>query len=780
MIKKIVLLGVLFFNSIILRANVFLVTHTADSGVESLRAAITDANNHAGSDTIRFNIPLTDANFNGFAWEIRPGTALPTFTDAGTWLDGFSQTQQHGDTNPNGPEIVLNGTDAGDVPGLSLQSSGVRISGLVIGRFKNSGINVSGRNTSGIAITGCFIGLDYTGFAAFSNGLYGIYIKDAFGNTIGGTIVSERNLISGNLQHGIYLKFSSHNAIIGNYMGTDKNGMAVIGNGYGTSGGDSFGGIFINSSKHNKIGGSVEAERNILSGNGKAGIIITNAGADSNQVLGNWIGLAADGLTILSNGEAGIQLRNYCAFNIIGGLEPGAGNVVSGNQSSGIQLRGNGVKYNIVAGNRIGTDPTGKILIGNSHNGIYLFNDTVNLSQPGPQYNQIGPGNIICGTWHPEVEEWAGVRIDYVKTDSNTIYGNYIGQSPDGSLQSGFPQGVRIGNGAQKNTIGPDNLIAHHLHNGVTILGSNTRANTITRNMIFATPVSIKLMNGANDNIVAPQLAVVGNNYVTGQTVAYGLVEIYSSQSPGEVELFEGNTRADSSGVFYWQGNLHYNYINSTVTDNVGNTSELAFSYSVPVELASFTAQATGDGVIVRWITLSESDNYGFEIQISKDRRSFDTVGFLPGHGTTQVPQSYIFNIYPASRSQKFIRLKQIDLDGTFNFSQVIELNFSPVASFKLFPGYPNPLTLHSIQAGKIFGTTIAYELPAAIRPRIVIYDITGRRVREVQPLDPVVGKNFVVWNGNDDLGRPVPVGVYMIHIQADHWQATEKITILK
>lgn len=230
------IVGLLALGFGLARANTYTVINTADADSGSLRWVITQANSHAGPDTIAFNIPTTDPGYqtsDGSSWwQIEPTSALPELTDDSTFIDGVTQTTNQGNTNPKGPEIELTGVSAGGgVNGLSSTSAHNRIQDLVIKRFSGYGIRFAGTGAHHNTVTGCYIGTDVTGEEDRGNSDSGIALLNGAGsNTIGGTTSAERNLISGNDYHGILISGSGTNSnyVIGNYTGVDRNGTAAL------------------------------------------------------------------------------------------------------------------------------------------------------------------------------------------------------------------------------------------------------------------------------------------------------------------------------------------------------------------------------------------------------------------------------------------------------------------------------------------------------------------------------------------------------------------------
>jgi subtilase family serine protease len=166
-----------------------IVTNSNDSGTGSLRSAIDQVNANPGPDIILFNIPQADAGYNEErgVWTIQPLTALPVISDSLTIIDGFSQQDFIGDTNPNGLVIELDGSQivTGIAHGLFIMSAKNTVQGLAIGRFTNSGILLTGPGANDNLLTNNFIGLSAAIDAWLPNGKYGIYIVEGARNQIG-------------------------------------------------------------------------------------------------------------------------------------------------------------------------------------------------------------------------------------------------------------------------------------------------------------------------------------------------------------------------------------------------------------------------------------------------------------------------------------------------------------------------------------------------------------------------------------------------------------------
>jgi len=169
-------------------------------------------------------------------------------------------------------------------------------------------------------------------------------------NTVGGTTEAARNIISGNDNYGVWISGNNTdaNTVIGNYIGTQVNGTTALANGNG---------VFLSTStKNNTIGGTSAGARNIISGNTNYGVKIQNTGTNNNTVCGNYIGTDKNGTADLGNASIGVYICVGAQNNTVGGTSSGAGNVISGNNTSGVYISENNTTGNQVQGNYIGTD----------------------------------------------------------------------------------------------------------------------------------------------------------------------------------------------------------------------------------------------------------------------------------------------------------------------------------------------------------------------------------------------------------------------------------------
>jgi hypothetical protein len=221
-------------------------------------------------------------------------------------------------------------------------------------------------------VAGNFLGTDPTGRQARPNGWRGVLVyNSATGCTIGGHTPADRNVVSGNSQ-GVVVA-SNSNTVVGNYIGTDASGTAALGNSAGME---------VTSASFNVIGGTSPEARNVISGNSSAAVGIDN-GAQGNLVQGNFIGTDASGAHALPNSSPGVWISDGFSGpsdgNTIGGLAPGAGNVIAFNAGPGVTVSGYGAVPS--TGNAI----LGNLIHDNAGLAIDLGYDGVTPNDPGDQ-----------------------------------------------------------------------------------------------------------------------------------------------------------------------------------------------------------------------------------------------------------------------------------------------------------------------------------------------------------------------------------------------------------
>lgn len=524
----------------------FWVVNTNDDGPGSLRRAINDANanpNIGGPDLISFNIPASGVQTIHVG--NMTGVALPAITDP-VIVDATTQPGFAGM-----PLIELDGSGAGaGANGLSIlggyfanEGLDCTVKGFVINRFSGDGIHLGA--SRGNTIQGNYIGTDASGMVALGNGGDGIidgpHPDFASNSLIGGTGPGEGNLISGNGISGIHLGHARGDIIQGNFIGTNRTGTAALGN--------AADGVFVEGGADITIGGTTAAARNIVSGSRGTsrppGYPVTGVGIEmsaSGLIQGNFIGTDVTGTYAIPNG-GGIYISSGGVQ--VGGIAPGARNVISGNWDRGISMGQGSSATDVhapidtqIQGNYIGTDVTGAHGLGN---GTGIFGGArVLIGGTAP-----GAGNIIV----------SGLRYSY----ANVIQGNLIGTDVTGT-QDFAGGGLALFDGGSYNTIGgttpeSQNIIVGGLSfggaSGNVIQGNQIRMGGIT----FIDPFV-----GASGNVIE-------GNTITTNSIG-DLFGVYLGGASNTANVVQGNYISGFRRIGVSVGGSNNTVEGNTITHN--------------------------------------------------------------------------------------------------------------------------------------------------------------------------------------------------------------------
>jgi hypothetical protein len=549
-------------------ASTCVVTSVADSGAGTLRSCLA---NPASGTTITFD-PAVFPPSNPAT--IRPATKLPGVNAGHVTIDGSDAG------------VILDGSGSTEPgSGLFIPSDGNTVRGLQIVRFAAAGISIIGSNNviggdravgngpvgqgnlisgnggdgvdinggfgtaSGNTVVGNLIGTDVSGTKAIGNGARGVFLPGgASNNRIGGLDPRDRNIISANSPTGVTVNGGSGNLVAGNYVGTDITGTVALGN--------EWWGISIEVGGHGNV-----VRGNLSSGNGGAGICISDPGSSYNAILGNRLGTDATGTKAIPNGGWGVLGAPVgLSFNRVGGTLPEERNLISGNTGGGLAL-GTG---DVARGNLIGTDITGRQALPNAGGGVGLGGSQIHLGG-----ERADEANVISGN------SWSGIGS---ASDYNYIAGNYIGTDSTGQVALGNnSSAVYL---AGMHSVLQSNVVAN---NPTGIVMDPLSCNTLRRNSIYGN-AGQSIAYSRCCGPTAPVITIVSATRVVGTACAGCDVEIFSD-SEDEGRLFEGATVSNASGSFTFtkaSGYLTGPNVTATATDASGNTSEFSEPKPLP------------------------------------------------------------------------------------------------------------------------------------------------------------------------------------------------------
>jgi len=210
---------------------------------------------------------------------------------------------------------------------------------------------------------------------------------------------------------------------------------------------------------------------------------------------------------------------------------------------------------------------------------------------------------------------------------------------------------------------------------------------------------------------------------------------------------------------------LEITYVGNSFNVDFIYWDDMCLDWIVPVELTAFTAIADFGVVELQWITATETNNQGFEVQRSAGGE-FEAIAFVEGHGTTTETQVYTYSDKSVSVGSYSYRLKQIDFDGSFEYSDVVEVDVPAPATFALDQNYPNPFNP---------STKIAFRLAVDSKVSLKIFDILGQEVATLVNSNLEVGGHSVDFDASS-----INSGVYLYRIEATGIDGTNFVDVKK
>ena len=217
---------------------------------------------------------------------------------------------------------------------------------------------------------------------------------------------------------------------------------------------------------------------------------------------------------------------------------------------------------------------------------------------------------------------------------------------------------------------------------------------------------------------------------------------------------------------------LQIAYVSGDASVGVPYSITVSGTAVLPVELTSFSAIQIENKIELSWQTATELTNYGFEVEkadvknINLQEYEWVKIGFVEGHGNSNSPKNYTFTDNNFKVGTIKYRLKQIDTDGNFKYSNEVEVKIDIPSEYALKQNYPNPFNP---------STTIRYQIPTSGIVSLKVYDVLSKEVANLVNEEKTAGRYEVKFDAAD-----LPSGVYFYKIQAGNFIKTKKMILMK
>lgn len=235
------------------------------------------------------------------------------------------------------------------------------------------------------------------------------------------------------------------------------------------------------------------------------------------------------------------------------------------------------------------------------------------------------------------------------------------------------------------------------------------------------------------------------------------------------VAYYPDKTDPDNVGGAYnlclnnWVNCMHDSGFAVTIDSSKISVYDLS---SIPVELTSFYVNVDNGVAILNWITSTETNNFGFEVEKSNDGVTFDKIAFIPGYGTTTEVKTYSYRDTTLTSKENYYRLKQLDLNGSHSFSYIIKVEIDLPGKFALSLNYPNPFNPI---------TKIKFAIPKESFVNLSVFNAVGELISTLVAKQLSPGFYEYEYDGSN-----IPSGVYLYKLEAEEYIDAKKMILLK
>ena len=271
-----------------------------------------------------------------------------------------------------------------------------------------------------------------------------------------------------------------------------------------------------------------------------------------------------------------------------------------------------------------------------------------------------------------------------------------------------------------------------------------------------------------------PESTPIHNIFVKGHFAhisyykdGYVVLDISDPTNPQLAGWYD--TYPSPSGTYEGAWGCYPYFPSGTVVISDINTGLYVFDFlgdNTPVELTSFSYKLIDDNVLLNWSTATETNNQGFQVERSKDKSKWSTIGFIKGSGNSTTTKKYEFLDKSPSIGLSYYRLVQKDFDGKQKIYSPLEINYLGPLEYSLKQNYPNPFNP---------STNIEFTMPKDDHVNLSIYNMLGQKVYELINENMQGGKHKVSFTGDN-----LPSGIYIAKLNAGEFNGYIKMNLIK
>lgn len=307
---------------------------------------------------------------------------------------------------------------------------------------------------------------------------------------------------------------------------------------------------------------------------------------------------------------------------------------------------------------------------------------------------------------------------------------------------------------------------------------TNNTGGTITSITISYTGEQWRLGATLRTDRIDFQYSTDATSLSTGTWVDVNELDFSSPVTTGTTGALDGNSSPNRTSISSTISSLNitngstffirWTDFNATSSDDGLAVDDFTMTNDspLPVSLTSFTASPFKSSVVLNWTTATEVNNYGFDILRQAQDDKWEKIGFVAGHGNSNSQKDYSFTDNNAPKAGLKYRLKQIDTDGSYTYSEVVSVDNALAKTFKLYTAYPNPFNP---------STKIKFSIPSSSNVSLKIYDVIGNEIASLVNERKEAGEYEVEFNASN-----LPSGIYFSTLQSGSGIQTQKLLLIK